>query len=42
MKEYELEFDYSKYAFRDEIEYKYIGKPGLSRELIEEISHMKG
>jgi Fe-S cluster assembly protein SufB len=42
MKEYELEFDYSKYAFRDEIEYKYIGKPGLSRELIEEISHIKG
>ncbi|MCC6012486.1 Fe-S cluster assembly protein SufB, partial [Candidatus Caldipriscus sp.] len=42
MKEYELEFDYSKYAFRDEIEYKYIGKPGLSRELIEEISYIKG
>ena len=38
----ELEFDYSKYGFRDEIEYKYIGKPGLSRELIEEISHIKG
>ncbi len=38
----ELEFDYSKYGFRDEIEYKYIGKPGLSRQLIEEISHIKG
>ncbi|NPA80507.1 MAG: Fe-S cluster assembly protein SufB, partial [Thermotogae bacterium] len=37
-----LEFDYGRYGFRDDIEYRYVGRPGLSRELIEEISHIKG
>ena len=35
--------DYSKYDFKDPTDrYEYIGKPGLSREVIEEISHIKG
>jgi len=38
-----FERDYSKYDFKDPTDrYEYIGKPGLSREVIEEISRIKG
>ncbi len=38
-----FERDYSKYDFKDPTDrYEYIGKPGLSREVIEEIAHIKG
>jgi len=37
----ELSFDYSKYNFRDEAEYKYILQPGISEKVVEEISRLK-
>lgn len=37
----ELTFDYSKYNFRDDVEYQYVTKPGLSEEVVEEISRIK-
>ncbi len=37
----ELKFDYSKYDFRDDVEYQYVVKPGLSEEVVEEISRIK-
>jgi len=37
----EIAFDYSKYNFRDEVEYRYVTKPGLSEEVVEEISRIK-
>jgi Fe-S cluster assembly protein SufB len=38
-----FERDYSKYDFRDSTDrYEYIGKPGLTRGVVEEISHIKG
>lgn len=37
----ELDFDYSKYAFKDPELYVYKAKKGLSREIIEEISRLK-
>ena len=38
-----LDMDYSKYDFKDSTEmYVYTSKKGLSREVVEEISRMKG
>lgn len=37
----ELDFDYSKYAFKDPELYVYKAKKGLSREIVEEISRLK-
>ncbi|GBC70631.1 FeS cluster assembly protein SufB [Candidatus Calditenuaceae archaeon HR02] len=37
----EISFDYSKYNFRDEVEYKYIFQPGISERVVEEISRIK-
>lgn len=38
-----FERDYAKYDFKYSTDsYVYIGKPGLSREVVEEISHLKG
>ncbi len=37
-----VDIDYSKYNFRDEVEYQFKAKKGLSRELVEQISRMKG
>ncbi|MEM4298509.1 MAG: Fe-S cluster assembly protein SufB, partial [Nitrososphaerota archaeon] len=37
----ELSFDYSKYNFRDEVEYKHIFQPGISERVVEEISRIK-
>ncbi len=38
-----FERDYTKYDFKDPVDrYEYIGKPGLSREVVEEISRFKG
>lgn len=37
----ELAFDYSKYNFRDNIEYSHVTRPGLSEEVVEEISRIK-
>lgn len=37
----ELTFDYSKYNFRDEIDYKHIFQPGISEQVVEEISRLK-
>ncbi len=38
-----FERDYTKYDFKYSTDsYVYIGKPGLSREVVEEISHLKG
>ncbi len=37
----EIAFDYSKYNFRDEVEYRYVTRPGLSEEVVEEISRIK-
>jgi len=38
-----FERDYSRYDFKYPTEhYAYIGKPGLSRQIVEEISHIKG
>ncbi|MGB9728795.1 MAG: Fe-S cluster assembly protein SufB [Thermoprotei archaeon] len=37
----ELEFDYSKYGFKDPELYVYKAKKGLSRETVEEISRLK-
>ncbi len=38
-----FERDYSRYDFKDSTDrYEYIGKPGLSREVVEEISRIKG
>ncbi|GIV95673.1 MAG: UPF0051 protein [Herpetosiphonaceae bacterium] len=38
----DLEFDYSKYGFRDEERYVYKSQKGLSPEVVKQISHMKG
>jgi Fe-S cluster assembly protein SufB len=37
----EISFDYSKYNFRDEVEYKHIFQPGISERVVEEISRLK-
>ncbi|HEY0734276.1 MAG TPA: Fe-S cluster assembly protein SufB [Herpetosiphonaceae bacterium] len=37
----ELEFDYSKYGFRDEENYTFKSSKGLSEEIVREISRMK-
>ncbi|HID04326.1 MAG TPA: Fe-S cluster assembly protein SufB, partial [Aigarchaeota archaeon] len=37
-----IEFDYSKYDFKDPELYEYKAQPGLSREVIEKISELKG
>jgi Fe-S cluster assembly protein SufB len=37
-----LDFDYSKYNFRDVVDYKYVLNPGLSEEVVDEISRIKG
>lgn len=37
-----VDIDYSKYNFRDEVEYQFKSKKGLSREIVEQISQMKG
>jgi Fe-S cluster assembly protein SufB len=37
-----IDRDYSKYGFRDDIEYVYKAPKGLTEELVEEISRMKG
>ena len=37
-----IEFDYSKYDFKDPELYEYKAQPGLSREIIEKISELKG
>ncbi len=38
-----FERDYSRYDFKDPTDrYQYVGKPGLSREVVEEISRLKG
>jgi Fe-S cluster assembly protein SufB len=36
-----LEFDYSKYNFREDTKYLFITQKGLSKEVVEEISKMK-
>ncbi|MCS7142297.1 MAG: Fe-S cluster assembly protein SufB [Aigarchaeota archaeon] len=42
MKMSELTFDYSRYNFRDPLDrYQYISRPGLSEEVVEEISMLK-
>ncbi|WP_026370908.1 Fe-S cluster assembly protein SufB [Kallotenue papyrolyticum] len=38
----ELEFDYSKYAFRDEVNYAYKAPKGLNEQIVREISGLKG
>ncbi|MCS7145586.1 MAG: Fe-S cluster assembly protein SufB [Nitrososphaerota archaeon] len=37
----ELSFDYGKYNFRDEVDYKHIFQPGISERVVEEISRLK-
>ncbi|MEM2931477.1 MAG: Fe-S cluster assembly protein SufB [Nitrososphaerota archaeon] len=37
----EFVFEYSKYNFRDNIEYSHVTSPGLSEEVVEEISRVK-
>ncbi|MEM0381160.1 MAG: Fe-S cluster assembly protein SufB [Nitrososphaerota archaeon] len=37
----EISFDYSKYNFRDEVDYKHIFQPGISERVVEEISRLK-
>ncbi len=37
-----LEFDYSKYDFKEDVEYKYISPKGLDEEVIRELSQQKG
>jgi Iron-regulated ABC transporter membrane component SufB len=36
-----ISFDYSKYNFRDEVQPVYSTKPGLSEEVVDEISRLK-
>src|SRR3712207_5623511 len=38
----ELEFDYAKYGFRDELEYNYKSEKGLNEAVVRTISKMKG
>ncbi len=37
-----VDFDYTKYNFRDEVEYQHILRPGLSEDVVDEISRIKG
>ncbi|MEM1922747.1 MAG: Fe-S cluster assembly protein SufB [Nitrososphaerota archaeon] len=37
----EISFDYSKYNFRDEVEYQHIFRPGISEKVVEELSRLK-
>src|SRR3712207_1213200 len=37
----EIEFDYSKYGFRDEVEYTYKSEKGLNENVVRTISKMK-
>jgi Fe-S cluster assembly protein SufB len=37
-----LQFDYSKYGFRDEVEYRYKAPKGLNEQVVREISGLKG
>jgi Fe-S cluster assembly protein SufB len=37
-----VDIDYSKYNFRDDVQYQFKSEKGLSREIVEQISQMKG
>lgn len=37
----EISFDYSKYNFRDEVNYQHIFQPGISEKVVEELSRLK-
>ena len=38
----QIEFDYSKYGFRDEVEYAYKSEKGLNENVVRTLSKMKG